>query len=251
MTALEQAREQALHKAEQVHAQGLDAFDAAARLLALPDAAAIPRAPQSAQLVITSLANIEQQDTDWLWRRWLPRGKFLLLGGHAGDGKSTLMAALAAAGSRGGTWPDGSPVLSPLRFLFLLGEDSAGDTLKPRLAVHGAAMNLIFTIETILDERGKERTFDVRKHLELLEQAVQANGIDVIIIDPLTTVMPGADRNGEGDTRDLLTPLVKMAERLGVAIVGIVHVGKSEAAGGQHKKILEQRRSSPWPASSG
>ena len=38
--------------------------------------------------------------------------------------------------------------------------------------------------------------------------------------------MPGTDRNAEGDTRDSLTPLMKLAERRNVAIVGIAHVGK-------------------------
>jgi len=160
-----------------------------------------------------------------LWPRWLARGKIHLLGGHAGDGKSTLVTALAALGSRGGTWPDGTQA-PQLRTLFVLGEDSAEDTLRPRLALHEADMHQTFFVETVLDESGKQRFFNVSKHLDLLEAQILEHHIDLIVIDPLTTVMPGTDRNAEGDTRDALTPLVKLAERCNVAIIGIAHVGK-------------------------
>ena len=45
-----------------------------------------------------------------------------------------------------------------------------------------------------------------------------AHTLDLIVIDPLTTIMPGTDRNDEGDTRDALTPLIKLAERRNVAV---------------------------------
>jgi putative DNA primase/helicase len=72
-----------------------------------PEAPAATDRP-SARLVVRSLSSVTPTETDWLWRHWLARGKFHLLGGHAGDGKSTIMAALAAIGSVGGVWPDGT-----------------------------------------------------------------------------------------------------------------------------------------------
>jgi energy-coupling factor transporter ATP-binding protein EcfA2 len=190
------------------------------------------------KLVVVPMTEIAESQTDWLWPRWSARGKLHLVGGHAGDGKSTLLAALAASASRGRCWPDGTPVLRPLNTMFILGEDSAGDTLKPRLSLHGADMSRVFVTQAVLDERGEERFFNVKAHLTLLEQAVIDNAIDQIVIDPLTTVMPGSDRNAEGDTRDLLTPVIKMAERLNVAVVGVVHVGKSDSSRRAAQKIL-------------
>jgi hypothetical protein len=192
----------------------------------------------AARLVVQSLRDVTSQPVAWDWLRWLARGKFHLLGGYAGDGKSTLLAALAAIGSRGGKWPDGTPVPRVMRTLFLLGEDSAADTLHPRLELHHADMDQIFYIETVLDEHGRERFFNIGKHLDLLEAEVVERNIDWIVIDPLTTIMPGTDRNAEGDTRDALTPLIKLAQRRNVAITGVAHVGKSGDGRRAAQKIL-------------
>jgi putative DNA primase/helicase len=84
----------------------------------------------------------------------------------------------------------------------------------------------VFAIETVFDGAGRERFFNVKNHLDLLEAALAEQRIDLLIIDPLTTVMAGSDRNAEGDTRDSLTPLIKLAERANVAVMGVAHVGK-------------------------
>ena len=194
--------------------------------------------PRAARLVVAALSDVVSQPVAWDWHRWLPRGKFHLLGGYAGDGKSTLLASLAATGSRGGEWPDGTYAPRMMRTLFLLGEDSAADTLRPRLELHDADMDQIFVIETVLDENGRERFFNIGKHLELLEEEIVERGIDWIVIDPLTTIMPGTDRNAEGDTRDALTPLIKLADRRNVTITGVAHVGKSGDARRAAQKIL-------------
>src|SRR5262249_6662124 len=134
----------------------------------------------------------------------------------------------AASSSRGGAWPDGSPA-PHVRWLFLLGEDALDDTLRPRLDLHGADPATIFAVETVLDGDGQSRFFHIAKHLPLLADVVKEHCIDVVAIDPLTTVRVGRDRNAEGDTRDALTPLVKLAERLHVAVIGVAHVGKPGA----------------------
>jgi putative DNA primase/helicase len=180
---------------------------------------------RASRLVIRTMSGIEPKETDWLWKRWLPRGKLGLLAGLAGDGKSTLLAQIAAIGSVAGTLPDGTQ--APLfRSLFMLGEDALDDTLRPRLDLHGADADQVFAIETVLDDDGHHRFFNVEKHLPLLEEAIGDYRIDFLCIDPLTTITPGTDRNAEGDTRDSLTPLIKLGDRLNVAICGIAHVGK-------------------------
>jgi hypothetical protein len=207
--------------------------------------------PPAARLVVSALSDVVSQPVAWDWHRWLPRGKFHLLGGYAGDGKSTLLASLAATGSRGGEWPDGTCAPRVMRTLFLLGEDSAADTLRPRLDLHDADMAQIFVIETVLDESGRERFFNIGKHLDLLEEEIIARGINWIVIDPLTTIMPGTDRNAEGDTRDALTPLIKLADRRNVTISGVAHVGKSGARAGRPRRSSGRPPFMPWPASSG
>ena len=195
-----------------------------------PDALAGP------SLVVTSLDDVTSRAVDWLWPRWLPRGKLSLIGGHAGDGKSTLAAALAATLARGGTWPDGTPAPRG-RTLFLLAEDALDDTLKPRLEQHNADHARIFAIEAVRDVDGAERTFSLGKHLPLLEQVIRERAIDLVVIDPISAFMAGCDRNAE-DVRDVLTPFAKLADRTAVAAVGIMHVGKP--TGGSSRRPLQQ-----------
>lgn len=195
-----------------------------------------PGALHGPGLVITSLADVRAAPVDWLWRRWLARKKLHILGGHAGDGKSTLTAALAAILSTAGTLPDGTPA-PRLRTLFLLAEDALDDTLRPRLDAHGADVTQIMAIEAVREPDGSDRAFSIARHLPELETEIKRRGIDALIIDPVTSFMPGADRNGEGDVRDVLTPLGKLAERTGVAVIAIMHVGKPN---GTQRRPLQQ-----------
>lgn len=188
------------------------------------EAAGTPQTPKS-RLRYRKLSAVTAKSIEWMWHGWLARGKFHLLAGLAGDGKSTIAAALAAIGSKGGQLPDGAIAL-PFRTLFVLGEDGVDDTLLPRVALHHGDIDHIFALDGIHDGEGRERYFNVEKHLDLLEDMVKDERIDLIVIDPLTTFMAGKNRNDEGDVRDSLTPLVKMAERRAVAVLGIAHVGK-------------------------
>jgi energy-coupling factor transporter ATP-binding protein EcfA2 len=175
-------------------------------------------------LLVRSLADIQPRAISWLWPRWLARGKVAVLGGHPGDGKSTLTAAFAATLSRGGTWPDDSAAPQG-KTLFLVAEDAPDDVLRPRLDRHRADPTQISVIDAVA-EGGRERLFNMAQHLPLMEELIAREGIALVVIDPLTSFMPNSDRNGEGDVRDLLTPLGKMAERTGAAILCIMHVGK-------------------------
>jgi putative DNA primase/helicase len=182
------------------------------------------------RLVVTSLADVIARPIDWLWEGWIARGKISVLGGHPGDGKSTLAASIAATLSCSGTFPDGSGAAFG-RTLFLLAEDALDDTLKPRLLAHGADCSAVFAIEAVREPGGSDRLFSLARHLDQLEEFITANEIALLVIDPITSFMTGSDRNSEGDVRDLLTPLSKMADRTGVAVIAIMHVGKSSDPG--------------------
>ena len=60
-------------------------------------------AAQTSAAVTVNLADVEPQTVEWLWSGWVPQARLSLLIGHAGQGKSWLTLALAAAVSRG--WP--------------------------------------------------------------------------------------------------------------------------------------------------
>src|SRR5437660_9922117 len=75
---------------------------------------------------------------DWLWPRYLARGKLAILDGDPGMGKSLLALDLIARLTRGGPMPDGSPLARPGTAILLSAEDDPADTIRPRAEAAGA-----------------------------------------------------------------------------------------------------------------
>ena len=187
---------------------------------------------QGREAVITSLANVEPEPVEWLWKRWLPKGKLVLLSGLGEVGKSTLCALVASTLSTGGAWPDGTPA-PKAKTLFLLAEDDLADTLRPRLDRQSADVTMIDHLDVVKEpsKDGKRAAmFNLAKHLPLLERAIAHGGYELIVIDPLTAFLQGVKVNDEIAVRDALMPLVEMAQRTGVTIIGLMHLGKPSAA---------------------
>ncbi len=178
--------------------------------------------------IVTRLSDVVPRPVEWLWEGWLPRGKLSLVGGHAGEGKSTVTAAIAAILSVGGVWPDGSRAPRGAS-IFLLAEDALDDTLRPRLEQHGADLSVIESLDAVRQKDGRERAFSLGDHLDALERRVAETKALLVVIDPLSSFLSSRNRNDEGDIRDVLTPLGKLAERRNVAILGVMHVGKPGA----------------------
>src|SRR5262249_31742138 len=88
---------EALHQAAIAHAIPL----ATAALLAT---ASIGEPSISVSLVRGDA--IIPESVSWLWPGWLAHGKFHILGGAPGCGKTTIALNLAATTTRGATWPD-------------------------------------------------------------------------------------------------------------------------------------------------
>src|SRR5437868_1665702 len=74
---------------------------------------------------------------DWLWPRYLARGKLAILDGDPETGKSLLTIALIARLSRGGALPDGTLLSRPFTSVLLSAEDGVADTIRPRAEAAG------------------------------------------------------------------------------------------------------------------
>ncbi len=173
------------------------------------------------------LSEVEPKPVEWLWQDWLPKGMLTILGGFAGDGKSTLTLALAAAFSKGAPLPDGS--IAPVtNTLLLLGEDDVEHVVTVRLAQHGADRSRILAPTGKASDGVTPMSIDLKSDVPRIRQLIRNYDIGLLVIDPISHFTPGGDRNSEGDTRDLLSPLTQMAEETGVAVLGIMHIGKSE-----------------------
>ncbi len=116
-------------------------------------------------------------------------------------------------------------------------EEDPQYALRPRLDLHGADAARIYTMRGTTGKDGKPRWANIATDIPQLRAVIAAYGIGVVFIDPISSYLPGTDRNAEGDMRDALSGLQTLMEETGVAVVGIAHVGKGEGRG----RRIEQR----------
>lgn len=201
---------------------------------------ALPRPESSVfaeRLRVVCLTEIESKPIQWLWPGWLPKGMLTILGGYAGDGKSTITMALAAAFSNGGTLPDGTRA-PQVNTLLMLAEDDPGHVVKPRLLLHGANEHRISIVQHVGTDEGRNRAINLRRDLPLLCELVEQRQIGLIVIDPLSSFLSASDRNNEGDVRDSLTPFIQLMEDTGVAVIAIMHIGKNDGYARSMQRLM-------------
>jgi putative DNA primase/helicase len=163
----------------------------------------------------------------WLWPGWLARGKFHVLAGAPGTGKTTIAMAVAATCTINGTFPDGTPCHGG-NVIIWTGEDDPADTLAPRLLASGADLSRVYFIEGT-KEKGVVRSFDPARDLNTLMAQAQAIGnIALLIVDPVVSAVAG-DGHKAGDVRKGLQPLVDLAAALDCVALGITHFSKGTA----------------------
>jgi hypothetical protein len=166
---------------------------------------------------------------EWLWPGWFARGKFHLLAGGKGVGKSTLAFDLfARMTTPGATWPDNTPIKAPADVMIWSGEDGVSDTILPRfVAAGGNPDHIYFPVSTCVD--GQSRSFDPSIDMEALVAAAEHySNLGAVLIDPVVMVLPSrSDSHKNTETRRGLQPLVEFAEQRGVAILGVTHFTKN------------------------
>ena len=181
--------------------------------------------PAGPRLIVTTLSGVKPEEVNWLWPGRIPRGKTTLLAGDAGLGKSYLSMDIAARVSRGGTWPDGGDVAEG-DVLIVTAEDSLADTVRPRLDNLGADVSRVHHIDVTVSNAEALESLSLDKHVRLLEAEITKRDAALLIIDPITAFARGKDTYKASDVRQLLTPVVSMAERTGCAVLTIMHLNK-------------------------
>lgn len=170
-------------------------------------------------------ASIETKPIKWLWPGWLAAGKFIVLAGSPGTGKTTCAYNFAATITTGGLWPDGTKCAEVGDVLIWSGEDAADDTIVPRLLAAGANLKRVHIITGIKEGEGK-RSFDPAQDLLQLQPIMREFKPKMLIVDSVVSAVSG-DSHKNTETRRGLQPLVDLGETFGVSILGISHFTKN------------------------
>lgn len=165
---------------------------------------------------------------DWVWPGWVAAGKFHVIAGSPGTGKTTLSLALAATITTGGRFACGyrSAVGDVLMWT---GEDDLRDSIVPRFSACGGDRSRLHFVEGVTGEDGKTLPFDPASDIErLIRVARLIEDLKLLIVDPLVSAVAG-DSHKNAETRRGLQPLVDFAANAGAAVLGITHYTKGTA----------------------
>lgn len=191
---------------------------------------------QPRQVVLSRASGLTPTPVRWLWKHWLARGKLHILAGPPGQGKTTIAMSLAATVSTGGMWPDGTQC-EPGNVLIWSGEDDPADTLLPRLIAAGADPARCYFIEGVR-EAGEVHPFDPAIDFARLEAAAQEVGdVRFLLVDPVVSAVAGDDNKNSGVRRSL-QPLVDLAAKIDLAVLGISHFSKGGAGNDPTSRVV-------------
>lgn len=188
---------------------------------------------QSVKLVASRASDIEPRAIRWLWDQRLACGKFSVISGNPGLGKSQACASLAAVVSRGGQWPvtrDQAPLGS---VIILSAEDDPEDTIIPRLEAAGGDLTRIHIVQAMRGVNGTggeiDRQFNLAADIpKLVDFMLELGDVRLVTIDPISAYFGGKDSHKDTEVRALLAPLQKAAQEMGAAIIGVAHLTKAE-----------------------
>jgi putative DNA primase/helicase len=187
-------------------------------------------------VVLTCGADLTPEPVQWLWPGWLALGKFHLLAGAPGQGKTTIAMGMAATVTIGGRWPDGSRCEAG-NVLIWSGEDDYTDTLLPRLIAAGADRSRVFFVECTRTGN-TVRPFDPSTDTRTLKNAIEQIGsVRLIVIDPVSTAVTG-DSHKNTEVRRGLQPLVDLASSINSALLGITHLSKGGQGSDPAQRVI-------------
>jgi hypothetical protein len=173
---------------------------------------------------ITRPGDIRMERPEFLKADWYPRDVVTLVAGPGGEGKSSLVLADVAAGTRGEL--EGDRKGTVLRSLIIAREDSQG-LQRARLRAAGADEQHYGFLDMVEDVGGQD--LDVApnfvRDLPQVREALAGFCADLLVIDPISAVIPG-DQNKVETIRAVLDPLTILARDLRIAVVGIMHFNK-------------------------
>lgn len=173
------------------------------------------------QFLSRPIADVEEEELDWLWYPYLARGELSILEGDPGLGKSYLAQIVS------GHIVDGRRLPSVKRFPIAQGtvayfdiENSVATVTKKRLTTNG--------VENLKDFYQEEEPFSVDDEdaLERVSDAVERLQPLVVVFDTLNTYIGKADIYKSSETQQAFAKFKMIAKRFNCAVLVLRHLTK-------------------------
>jgi hypothetical protein len=177
------------------------------------------------QVSLTPASAIKIRPVRWLWTDRIALGTLALLGGREGIGKSTLSYQLAADLTRGRL--DGTYAGQAKPVIVAATEDSWEHTIVPRLMGAGADLDLVYRVD-VTTSAGYAGQLTLPSDLGALRACVGQVDAGMVLLDPLISRLDAKlDTHKDAEVRQALEPLVALADRCNIALLGLIHLNKS------------------------
>ena len=174
-------------------------------------------------LEIVSFDQIRIKPIEWIWYPFIPKGKYVLMQGDGGIGKTTLAMRIVAALTTGRLLPGMEKANAPINVIVQSAEDGYEDTIKPRLQEAGADMKRISYV--------KEEFRQISLSDSRVRRAIRKTDAKLLIFDPIQAYLgKGVDMNRANEVRPVLLEVSRIAEETGCTIMPIGHLNKNNAA---------------------
>jgi predicted ATP-dependent serine protease len=182
------------------------------------------------ELKLINMSDVEVTEVKWLWKPYIPIGKITIIQGDSGEGKTTMILAVASALTTGAILPLSEEALECNNVIYQTAEDGLSNTIKPRLLAAGADCTKVI----VIDESHKELTLSDKR----IEEAIIETSAQLLIIDPLQAYLgSGVDMHRANEIRLIFKNLSSVAERTGCAIVIIGHMNKVGGTKGLYRGL--------------
>lgn len=183
-------------------------------------------------LRVQRFSQVQPRELKWLWPGKIPSGKVTIISGKPDNGKSLCLVDWTARVTTGRDWPDGSKnELGPRRVMLCSAEDDPSDTMAPRLIAAGADLDKVLRPVMTVRTKGSGNEYDsilnIKRDLEMLTKVIQNNpDIALLILDPVTSYLGGANLNKDEEIRPLINKLIALGQKTGITILALVHSNK-------------------------
>ncbi|HXI15730.1 MAG TPA: AAA family ATPase, partial [Chloroflexota bacterium] len=181
-----------------------------------------------------TLASVTAAPVECLPGGVLLKSALQLVVGDPGLGKTRILLEACANVTRGRSWPDDGSSTAPRNVLYLGQEDSAEQVIRP-VVVEGLGgdperFHLIDALElTDRKQRRRETMFCLSPDgIEALDATMTELRPALVVIDPITGYLGGADSFKDSEVRERLMPLAGLAQKYGAAVIGNGHMTKDQ-----------------------
>lgn len=177
--------------------------------------------------VVTAAEVAFQPPAPWLIKGVLPEGDLIMLYGASGSGKTFVALDMAAALARGVEWRGRRVRKMRVTIIAAEGGGGIGKRLRAYCKHHGVRIEDL-DISVILAAPNFLQDEDITKVVRSLSAS---GGCDVLIVDTLAQVTPGANENGAEDMGRALRNIRLLRQVTGAVPIVVHHAGKDQSRG--------------------